>query len=431
MNDHSAPDPADPGASAADVSAVDREIAICRREIASLNSQLAERNNRWSALYKTAILFAQRVYSGDILAQVVQHSMELLQAQQGVLLELDPVAGELVARVSLATVGPPPVRPGLRVKPGEGITGLVLQTGQVQIVDAYHRWPGRVAEIDSKQTWAVMAVPLVGRRGIVGVLGVSVSTETRRFSDDDLQTLTLFAQQAAAVLEAAAGRRLEAELLVRNERRRLAQELHDGTQQRLAALLLKVDAGQAAWGATDPAVFAGLEEIALDIQALLREIRATVHALYDFELGGRSLVDALRALIERRAAETGLRIRLEPPALPAGCLSPQSDAVLLRFVREALMNTYKHAQATTVTVRLECQAGGAARLSVHDNGRGVVAAGIWDDGRAGFGLLSLREQLEALGGRLGLASAPGQGTTVWATLPIGEVENANSYYDRG
>jgi hypothetical protein len=47
------------------------ELASCRREIAALNAQLAERNNGWSALYKTAILFAPRMYSGDIRAQVV------------------------------------------------------------------------------------------------------------------------------------------------------------------------------------------------------------------------------------------------------------------------------------------------------------------------------------------------------------------------
>jgi signal transduction histidine kinase len=71
-------------------------------------------------------------------------------------------------------------------------------------------------------------------------------------------------------------RRREAERLVRNERRRLAQELHDGTQQRLAALLLKVDAGQAAWGEINPAVLVGLVGIARDSLSLRREMRVTV-----------------------------------------------------------------------------------------------------------------------------------------------------------
>ena len=275
------PDRAGPEASTA--AALTDETAAGQREIAALKVELAERNRRWSALYQTAILFAQHAYSGDILHQIVRHSMSLLQAQQGILMEFDPVAGDLVARVSVAQDGPPPLQVGLRVKPGEGLTGLALQSGQAQVVDEYHRWPGRVAAVHSERMRATVAMPLAGRRGIIGVLGVSSETEGRRFSDDDLQTLTLFAQQAAAVLEAVAGRRLERELLVRNERRRLAQELHDGIQQRLAALLMKVDACQAAWGNTHPAWYAGLEGIALDIQTLIREIRATVHALYESE----------------------------------------------------------------------------------------------------------------------------------------------------
>lgn len=407
------------------------ELAALRREIAALKAELAERNARWSALYQTAIMFAQRVYSGDILMQIVRHSIALLDVHDAVLLELDAATGELVARVSLARDGPPPVRAGLRVKPGQGITGLALLKGEAQIVDAYHAWPGRLPEVRSTGMQAALAIPLVGRRGIVGVLGVATEAVGRRFSDQDVQTLTLFAQQAAAVLEAAAGRRLERELLVRNERRRLAQELHDGTQQRLAALLLKVDACQAALDETHPEACATLEMVANELQGLMRDTRATVRALYDWELQGRSLDEALRALVEHRAAETGLRIHLAVSQFRPGLLSPQGEAVALRFVREALTNTYKHARASEATVRLELAAGDV-RLSVSDNGRGIVAADVWDDGRqAGFGLLSLREQVEALGGRFGLESSPGRGATVWAVIPPMEAIYADPDSDRG
>jgi len=391
-----------------------------KSEIAALNAELAERNARWSALYKTASLFTQGTYSGDILAEVVRHSVDLLQVQYGVLTEFDPAAGDLVVRFSLDKDGPPPMRLGTRVKPGEGLTGLTLQTGQAQIVDAYHRWPGRLTSVRSEQMRAAMATPMIGSRGIIGVLGVATREERRRFSDNDLQTLTLFAQQAAAVLEAVTGRRLEAELAARNERRRLALALHDGTQQRLAALLLKVDACQSAWSGANPAAHAALEGIAREIQALISELRATVHALYDPEPGQRNLAEAIRALVERQAAETGLRIHLEVAPPPVRCRESQGASVLLRFVREALANTSKHARATDATVRLACLDGAVVRLSVQDNGCGIAVDGFWRDGRAGFGLLSLREQLEALGGSLGLESAPGQGTTVWATLPVEE-----------
>lgn len=407
------------------------ELAAAQREIAALKTELAERNTRWSALYQTAILFAQRVYSGDILEQIVRHTMDLLDAHDAGLLELDPVAGDLVVRLSVARAGPPPLRLGLRVKPGQGLSGLVLQTGKAQIVDAYHRWPDRLPEALSDKLQATLAVPLTGRRGIVGVLGVASETAERHFSDQDIQTLTLFAQQAAAVLEAAAGRRLERELLVRNERRRLAQELHDGTQQRLAALILQVDTCQATLGDTFPEACAVLEGIATELQGLIRNTRATVRAMYDWELQGRSLGDTLRSLIEQRGVETGLRIHLEVVALRSEVLSPQGAAVALRFVREALANTHKHARASEATVRLEHLAGAGVRLSVRDDGRGVAAADVWGDGReAGFGLLSLREQVEALGGSFGLDSTPNHGTTVWAMIPAAEVDDVHSSIDR-
>ncbi len=407
------------------------ELAASKREIAALKAELDERNARWSALYQTAILFAQRIYSGDILTQIVNHSISLLQAHQGVLLEFDPVAGDLVARVAVATNGPPPLRVGLRVKPGEGLTGRAWQTGEAQVIDEYRRWPGRVAAVRSERMRAAATVPLVGRHGIVGVLGVASEAEGRRFSDQDIQTLMLFAQQAAAVLEAAAGRRLERELLVRNERRRLAQELHDGAQQRLAALLLKVDACQAVVGDANPALFTCLEEVASELQGLMREMRSTVRVLHDSELNGRSLADALRALVSHRANETGLRIRLEVEPLRREGLAPQTAQTLLRFVREALSNTQKHARASEVIVRLEPWDGDTVRLSVADNGRGTIPANSQGEKPSeGFGLLSLREQVEALGGSFGLDSTPNHGTTVWAVIPAAEVDGANSSVDR-
>lgn len=418
------------------------DLAICisadealalRREIAALNARLAERNARWLALYQIAVLFTQQVYSGDILTQIVRQSMNLLQAHDAGLLELDPVAGDLVARVALAREGPPPLRVGLRVPAGVGLTGLALQTGQIQIVDAYHAWPHRVAEVRSGSIYAALAAPLVGRRGIIGVLGLAFETPERRITEDDLQMVTLLAQQAAAVLDAAAARRLEHELLMRNERRRLAQELHDGTQQRLAALLLRIDACQAALAEMrpEPRACALLEEVATEVQNLIRDTRGTVHALYDWELRDRSLDDALRSLVEQRAAETGLQIRVDLPPYLSGLLSPQGRAVVLRFVREALMNTYKHAQASEATVRLERLEGAYVRLSVRDNGRGATPEAVWGAGReAGFGLLSLREQVEALGGRCGFDAAPGRGATVWAEIPIAGVAYAYSHIDR-
>ena len=110
---------------------------------------------------------------------------------------------------------------------------------------------------------------------------------------------------------------------------------------------------------------------------------------------------------------------------------PPVGGIKAEDMREALANTHKHARASEATVRLEHLAGAGVRLSVRDDGRGVAAADVWGDGReAGFGLLSLREQVEALGGSFGLDSTPNHGTTVWAMIPAAEVDDVHSSIDR-
>ncbi len=409
------------------------------RQLDALKAELAACEARWSALYQIATRLTQRVYSGDVLSEIVRHGMDLLQGDYGVLTELDspspeaPAGAEpmLVVRVALNRQGPPPMRVGTRLRPGEGLTGLAIQTGQVQVVDAYHRWAQRV-EVRLAGIQTAIAAPLFGRRGPIGALGIAVQQEGRRFSDADIQTLILFAQQAAAVLEAIAGRRAEQELLLQAERRRLAQELHDGFQQRAAALLLMVDRCQAALGETHADVCAGLEAIAIGLQALMHDARETVRALYGSRTDDCNLAESLHQLIARRAADTGMAIRLEVAALPPERLTWQSAQAILRFVREALTNAEKHAHARQMVVVVERLAGGRVRLSVSDDGQGAEPARVWRDPYArGFGLFSLREQIEALGGRFGLDSAPQAGLTVWAEIPIPEAASDDSNSDRG
>ncbi len=417
----------------------DTTLAACRRELAALKAELAASEARWSALHQVAIHLTQQMYSGDILKEIVHHGMDLLRADYGVLTELEslppnaPAGAEpmLIIRVALNRDGPPPVRVGTRLMPGEGLTGLAIQTGQIQIVDAYHRWSQRV-KVLLPGIQAAIAAPLFGRHGPIGALGIAVRQEKRRFSDADIQTITLFAQQAAAVLEAIAGRQAERELLIQAERKRLAQELHDGFQQHAAALLLKIDHCEATLDATQADVRAGLEEIAVGLQALMRDARAAIYALYGSRSDKGRLEDALRALIESLAADTGLSIRLEMTSLPRGLLTWQGEQAILRFVREALTNVQKHARATEVAVSLKYPVEGRVRLSVSDNGQGARPDEVWHNRHAhGFGLLSLREQIEALGGRFGLDSAPQAGLAVWAEIPTAEVTGGDSRAYRG
>ena len=366
------------------------------------------------------MLLTQQLYSEHVLEEIVRHSIYLLEADRGALLERHPSADGLLVTVALRRDGRPDVAHGRRVAPGEGLSGRVLQTGQPQVVAEYARWPGRTTGVDEDATRAAAAVPLFGRQGVIGVLAVASMTEGKHFAADDVQILTLFAQQAAAVLEHIYGRRQAEALILSEERARLARDLHDGLLQDLASLLMRADLCQELAGAESGPLHENLEILSTELQRSIRSARVIIHALWEPDLEGRSLEDALRALAARFEAQT--HVRVDYLCLGGEWqLSKQCKRALLPLVQEALNNVRQHAAATEVRIKLERRSDGGLRLSVRDDGRGFEPAAVWqasdNDPLRHFGLRSMRERIEGCGGSFGMEAAPGHGTTIWAVLP--------------
>ncbi|MGC8782735.1 MAG: ATP-binding protein, partial [Anaerolineae bacterium] len=107
------------------------------------------------------------------------------------------------------------------------------------------------------------------------------------------------------------------------------------------------------------------------------------------------------------------------------------EAAALRLVREGLINAWRHGRATEAHVMLASLPEGGLQASVTDNGCGIVPPPLDEPlDASGFGLASLRQQIEAAGGRFGLDAAPGCGATLWAVLPHVEAKNAHPNPDR-
>jgi signal transduction histidine kinase len=123
-------------------------------------------------------------------------------------------------------------------------------------------------------------------------------------------------------------------------------------------------------------------------------------------LEDQELPDALREIVARLMRGSGLRVNLEVIG-SVRSLPPSLSAELLRIAQEALTNALKHSGAAAVTVLLDYEPAGVC-LSVVDDGRGFDAATV--DG--GFGLTSMRERAEKIGGSLVVSSEPGGGTRV-------------------
>jgi signal transduction histidine kinase len=191
------------------------------------------------------------------------------------------------------------------------------------------------------------------------------------------------------------------------ERLRLERNLHDGAQQRLFAVQVKLEAARER--AADPVLADELREIAGDAAAAVDELRSLAHGLYPTILRERGLVDALRAVARTAAIPTTV-VSHNVERLPAVV-----EEAIYFFVTEAIQNASKHAGAGAhVSVLLEARESRFEAV-VEDNGRGFDARRAAD----GIGLVGMRDRIGAIGGELEIMSTVGLGTRLRALVPRG------------
>jgi signal transduction histidine kinase len=201
------------------------------------------------------------------------------------------------------------------------------------------------------------------------------------------------------------------------ERARIARELHDSTAQTLAGLSLQLSA--AARDCADPACTERLEGIRALATEALEEVRTLSHTVYPRVLDDLGLPAALGWLARRTREQRELEIEVEAD-VPPEALSPIAGATLYRVAQESLLNATKHAAPRRVRIALGVE-GGSARLTVEDDGTGFDVAEA-ESRRPGMGLFAMRERIALVHGRLEIDSAPGRGTRVTATVPLGSTE---------
>ncbi|GAA4452142.1 histidine kinase [Phytohabitans houttuyneae] len=187
-------------------------------------------------------------------------------------------------------------------------------------------------------------------------------------------------------------------------RRRLERDLHDGVQQRLVTLALSVRAAESDPDAPVSAIQDDLSRIVDGLNETLDELRTIARGLHPAILSEAGLGPAVRTLARRSPIPVALDVDMATRPDPA------IEAAAYYVVAELLANVAKHAKATTVAVRIKLR-DGHLDLRVIDDGAGGA-----DPGR-GSGLVGLDDRVEALGGRMLVASPPGQGTDVSVRLP--------------
>jgi signal transduction histidine kinase/ligand-binding sensor domain-containing protein len=197
-------------------------------------------------------------------------------------------------------------------------------------------------------------------------------------------------------------------LAVLDERRRLSRELHDTLEQGLAGIALQVDSARQHLGRRPEVVERCLETALRMVDYSREETRRTVNQLRSQALERGDIAQAVREVARELTSGGQPRVEVAVHGAPRR-LSVAAEHHLFRIAQEALTNAVRHAEASRVAVSLAF-AGGGVELAVSDDGRGIPSGK--PEGGFHFGLSGMRERARALGSRLEVESAPGQGTTI-------------------
>ena len=193
-------------------------------------------------------------------------------------------------------------------------------------------------------------------------------------------------------------------------REQIAQDLHDGAQQRLVALRIKLQLAAERSGDTASDTTEQFNQLGTEVQLAIDELRAFAQGVFPSALASFGPVPALEQIVRDApipTSVTGANLRR---------YRPDVERAIYFICLEALQNTYKHAQtATAAHVRIAAR-GRELTFEVSDNGPGFDV----DTVAAGAGLRNMHDRVASLGGSLTIDAAGGQGTRITGAIPLGQ-----------
>jgi signal transduction histidine kinase len=363
-----------------------------------------------AALRRVATLVAREPSPPEVFAAVTREAGTLLGAQRSTLLRVaSPRWAEVVASWSDGTAPPVPV--GHRgALDGRGILGQMLRTARPVRIEDFDEVGGTVAALMRElgiRSGAGGPIILGGR--VWGALSavwpdgapMPSGAEHRVAAFAELVSYAIENAETRDELAASRARLVQAD---DEARRRIERDLHDGAQQRFVAAALALGLLDRQLE-RDPAkartVLATARE---QLRRGLEELRDLARGIHPAVLTERGLEAALDALVQRAPLPVELR------AAVTERLDTAIEAAAYFLVCEALTNVAKYAEADAVSVDVACDRGTLV-VTVADDGIGGA------DPRRGSGLRGLVDRVDAVGGRLEISSAPGEGTRLCAQLP--------------
>ena len=365
---------------------------------------------------------SQRMKLQDLVEQALRTTLDVLNAENGSLLLADADREQLVFCHS---IGDKPVPHGTVFPWTRGIAGAVFHSRKAEVVSDAQKDPRYLADIDllcGSVTRDIITIPLKMWEGDpIGVIQV-MNKRHGQLDEHDVRILTITSALSAMAIEQARLFEHTKRAEVEQERTRALTESHARLQalaneMNLALVLGKMKVSQAR---QLPGLIPKCQDLLNEVdQVLIQSLTYTRTLVTDLAppaLRDFGLLAGLRWLIEQMRHH-GLAVSLHTSL--ENLQLPEHQAILLfQAIQELLTNVMKHAElGVEVTVSLQ-QNMGTLQIEVRDNGIGFDPVAVKKQEFLKFGLFSIGERMQALGGTFEVESTPGHGTIAKLTLPV-------------
>ncbi|MET7419371.1 CHASE3 domain-containing protein [Dactylosporangium sp. NPDC005555] len=377
-------------------------VGALQRSRTTLSSVAAEQ----AALRRVATVAAKGKPAEAVFGAVTEEAGKLFGADATALLRFEPDGGGTVVatwcedathRIALG-----------RVKlDHEGVSSRVLRSGKPVRLEGPQSAGFLARESGDVSIRSAIGAPVLVAGHTWGVLK-ALSTCARPLLQHDAARAAEFTDLVASAIANSQARadltasRARVVAATDESRRRIERDLHDGTQQRLIALLLQLRE-------TETQVEGGLQPrlrgISADLAEAIDELRELARGIHPSILSEGGLVPAIKSL--GRRSPVPVEVHLDLPTR----LDTKIEIGAYYVVAEALTNAIRHAHATLICVRAST-ADGFLDLSIEDDGVGGA------DPHTGTGLIGLGDRVAALGGTMHIASRHGRGTTLEVKVPL-------------
>ncbi len=378
------------------------------RELADSLSVLARQQ---AALRRVATLVARGVSQSEVFSAVAEEMAGCLNAGNAEVLRYEDDGAAIVVVASYAAPGVPHLLLGERLSTeGDNVAAMISRTRRSARMDSWEGAAGPIAErVRELGVRSRIGAPIVVNERLWGI-AVVATTERDPLPADTEERIVEFAELVATAIAAATTRadliasRARIVAAADDARRRLERDIHDGAQQRLVSLGLKLRLAEESVPPECGDLKREIAQAASGLTEVFTELQEISRGIHPAILSTGGLQAALKTLARRSPVPVDLDLAIDRR------LPDSVEVAAYYVVAEAMANAAKHSHASEMKLRARVSDENLD-LFVGDDGVGGAVAG------KGSGLIGLKDRIEVLGGRMRVVSPPGGGTTLDITIP--------------